>query len=79
LTTAGADERNEIKEIIRNFSDKGPARIMVLLKEHHSIELSLEKARSVVDEAIAELAVFPESQAKDALLAISEYSLHREK
>ncbi len=79
LTAAGEDGKSEIKKIIEDFSDKGLSRIMVLLKEHRSIELSLKKARSLVDEATAELAVFPDSRAKDALLAISEYSLHREK
>jgi len=52
---------------------------MLLLKEHRSIELSLKKAQSLINEATAELAVFPESRAKDALLAIAAYSLHREK
>ena len=79
LTAAGEEGKSEIKKIIKDFSDKGLARIMVLLKDHRSIELSLKKARSLVDEATAELAVFPDSRAKDALLAISEYSLHREK
>jgi octaprenyl-diphosphate synthase len=79
LTAAGEEGKGEIKKIIEDFSEEGLSRIMVLLKEHRSIELSLEKARSLVDEATAELAVFPDSRAKDALLAISEYSLHREK
>jgi len=79
LTTAGEGEQNEIKQIIRNFSEEGLSRIMLLLKEHRSIELSLKKAQSLINEATAELAVFPESRAKDALLAIAAYSLHREK
>ncbi|MBS1127147.1 MAG: octaprenyl-diphosphate synthase [Nitrospirae bacterium] len=79
LTTAGENEQNEIKQIIRNFSEEGLSRIMLLLKEHRSIELSLKKAQSLINEATAELAVFPESRAKDALLAIAAYSLHREK
>jgi len=79
LTAAGEDGKDEVKKIIKDFSDKGLSRIMVLLKDHRSIELSLKKARALVDEATAELAVFPDSRAKDALLAISEYSLHREK
>ena len=79
LTTAGENEQNEIKQIIRNFSEEGLSRIMLLLKEHRSIELSLKKAQSLINEATAELAVFPESRAKDAMLAIAAYSLHREK
>jgi octaprenyl-diphosphate synthase len=79
LTAAEEPERNEIKEIIRDFSDAGLSRIMALLKKHHSIESSLKKAQSLIDEATAELSVFPASRAKDALLTIAEYSLHREK
>lgn len=79
LTSAGEVEKNEIKQIIRNFSEEGLSRIMELLKEHRSIELSLKKAQSLINEAIAALSVFPESRAKDALIAIAEYSLHREK
>jgi geranylgeranyl pyrophosphate synthase len=39
----------------------------------------LHKAQSLLDEARAELSVFPDSPAKEALLSISEYSLQREK
>lgn len=79
LTTAEKDEQNEIKRTIRDFSEEGLSKIMALMRKHHSIELSLKKARAIIDEATAELTVFPDSQAKKALLAISEYSLHREK
>jgi len=79
LTAAGEEGKGEIRNIIQDFSDKGVQRIMELLKDHRSIELSLNKAKALVDEATAELAVFPDSRAKDALLAISDYSLHREK
>jgi octaprenyl-diphosphate synthase len=78
LTAAGEDERTEIKKIIMDFSDEGLSRIMMLLKEHSSIELSLKKAQALADEAKSRLSVFPDSQAKDALLVIAEYSLHRE-
>jgi octaprenyl-diphosphate synthase len=78
LTAAREDEQNEIKKIITDFSDEGLSRIMILLKEHRSIELSMKKAQSLADEAKSRLSVFPDSQAKDALLAIAEYSLHRE-
>lgn len=79
LTAAREEEQEEIKEIIRNFSDEGLARITVLLRKHDSIAVSLKTAQSLIDEAAAELSVFPESRAKDALLAIAAYSLHREK
>jgi octaprenyl-diphosphate synthase len=79
LKTAGEDEKTEIKQIIRHFSEEGLSRIMALLKQHHSIELSLKKAQSLINEATSELSLFPDTPAKDALLAISAYSLLREK
>ena len=79
LTAATATEQEDIKQIIRDFSDEGLARIMALLKKYRSIELSLKKAQSLVDESRAELSVFPDSPAKTALLTVSEYSLRREK
>jgi octaprenyl-diphosphate synthase len=79
LNVAGEDEKSEIREIISSFSDEGLMRITELLKHYRCIDRSLQKARSIVDEAKAELSVFPASRAKDALLAISDYSLSREK
>jgi len=79
LTIAKEDEQNEIKQFIKDFSEEGLSKIMALLKKYRSIELSLNKAQALVDEATAELSVFPDSRAKDALLAISDYSLRREK
>jgi len=78
LTAAREDEQNEIKKIITDFSNEGLSRILMLLKKYRSIELSLKKAQSLADEAKSRLSVFPDSQAKDALLVIAEYSLHRE-
>ena len=79
LNVAGEGEKSEIRNIIGDFSDEGLLRITELLKEYRCIERSLQKARSLVEEATAELAVFPDSRAKDALLAISDYSISREK
>jgi geranylgeranyl pyrophosphate synthase len=52
---------------------------MSLLKKYRSIDASLEKARGMIDEARAYLTLFPDGRAKDALLAIADYSLRREK
>jgi len=52
---------------------------MDLLKKYDSIEMSFHKARMLIDEAMAELSIFPDSPAKEALLTIADYSLQREK
>jgi octaprenyl-diphosphate synthase len=80
LRAVGADELSEIKTIIReDFTEKGLERIMVLLKEYKAIDASFEKAQSLIDEARDCLTVFPDTRAKEALLTIADYSLHREK
>jgi len=80
LKAAEEDEAKEIKNILKDgFSGNGLARILVLLKKYMSIEASFKKAQSLIDDAKAELSVFPDSRAKEALLAIADYSLHRGK
>ncbi|MBA4371711.1 MAG: octaprenyl diphosphate synthase [Thermodesulfovibrio sp.] len=80
LQAAGKEEAGEIKEIIReDFSEKGIGRILLLLKKYRSIEASFDKASALVTEAQEHLSLFPDSAAKQALLAISAYSLQRDK
>jgi octaprenyl-diphosphate synthase len=79
LRTANEDEVSEVKNVIRDFSEAGLQRIMVLLRKYNSIEASFEKALALVEEAKQELSVFPDNQAKGALLTIADYSLLREK
>jgi octaprenyl-diphosphate synthase len=79
LRTANEDEVSEVKNVIRDFSEAGLQRIMVLLRKYNSIEASFEKALALVEEAKQELSVFPDNQAKSALLTIADYSLLREK
>lgn len=80
LSTAGAQEVAEIKELFRKgLTDDCMPRIKELLKKYNSIEASFSKAQSLIDEAKAELSVFDDSQPKEALLAIADYSLRREK
>jgi octaprenyl-diphosphate synthase len=78
LKKADEAEFLEIKKLIQNkFSDNGIGKIMLLLKKYRSIEESFEKAASLINEAKDCLSIFPASDAKEALLAIAEFSLHR--
>jgi octaprenyl-diphosphate synthase len=80
LRSAGGDELSEIKRIIKNdLSDKGLKRIMTLFKKYNAIDASFEKARSLIEEAKAELSLFPDSPARESLLTIADYSLRRGK
>lgn len=79
LSAAEEKDKTEIKGIIKNFTAAGLDKITSLLQKYRSIEASLSKAQSLVDEARNELSLFSDSRAKDALLAIADYSLRREK
>ena len=80
LRTAAGEEAAEVRKMITDsLPGEGAERVLALLKKHRSIESSFEKARSLVEAAKAELAPFPDSPAKEALLAIADYSLSREK
>lgn len=79
LSEADENDKAEVKRIIKDFSDAGLQRILYLLKKYRSIDASLEKARGMIDGARADLALFPDGRAKDALLAMADYSLFREK
>jgi octaprenyl-diphosphate synthase len=79
LSEADENDRAEVQGIIKDFSDTGFERIMGLLKKYRSIEASLNKARAMIEGAKVDLALFPDGRAKEALFAIADYSLRREK
>ncbi len=79
LSEAAENDKAEVREIIKDFSATGLERILTLLKKYRSIEASFEKAREMIAGAKMDLAPFPGGRAKDALLAIADYSLQREK
>jgi geranylgeranyl pyrophosphate synthase len=53
--------------------------MLKLFKKYNTIELSLEKAHDLIADAKNELAVFPDSPAKEALHVIADYTLQRRK
>lgn len=80
LKEADYDEKKEIKKIIKDgFSKNGLKKILKLFDKYSCIEKSFETAKRIIDDAKKELQVFPNSYAKDALFAIAEYTLKREK
>ncbi len=80
LKTATKSEKEEIKDIIKNgFSKERLSRILTLFRKYRAIEESFKKANDLVDEAKAELLIFPSSPERDALLDIADYALSREK
>ncbi len=79
LSGADTAERQEVKDILKNFSESGLQRVTALLGKHRSIDESMAKARRLMDEATALLALFPDGSPKDALLSLSHYALVRDK
>jgi len=80
LRSSSSSELEEIKEIIKgNFRKSGLKKILKLFKKYDSIELSLKKARGIVENAKNELHIFPDSQVKEALCTVADYTLLRKK
>lgn len=79
LGNATGGEKDEIRDIIKTGaeSEAGHRRIMALFANHDAIAQSLAVARDLIEEAKAELKCFPDSPAKEALLAMAEYAMQR--
>jgi octaprenyl-diphosphate synthase len=78
---ASHNEVEKVKTIIKseNFSQLDLGYILDLLNKYVSIEKSYEKARTILEEAKRELALFNDSVEKSSLLTISDYVLRRKK
>lgn len=76
---ASESEKEEIKHIIEHFSEKGLQRVLTLFRRYNVIEESFKRAQNIVDEAKAELSLFPDSPEKDTMLSIADYAILREK
>lgn len=86
LKVASEAEREEVRNIIKETVDaqKGGKiangnldRITGLFTKYDAIAESLKSARELVEEAKAELGVFPDSPGKEALLAMADYVMQR--
>ncbi len=72
-------EKKEIKRIIEDFSESGLQRVLALFRQYRVLEESFKRAHSIVNEAKAELSIFPDSPERDAMLSIAEYAISRGK
>jgi len=88
LRSASDKERDEIKNIISECSNlksqilnsrSGLGRILEMFSKYNAIEDSLLIARSLIEEAKAELDMFPSSREKSSLLAMADYAMQRKK
>lgn len=88
LKSASVTEREEIIDIINdatkhekkdNSNNYNQDRIIQLFQKYHSIEESLKIANKIVQEAKAQLEIFPPSEEKETIIAMADYSMSREK
>ena len=89
LKAAPVNEKGEIIRIIKETagaSDLATSkreanlnRIISLFKQYNAIDESFNAARGLVKDATAGLDLFPDSQGKEAILCMAEYTLQRKK
>jgi octaprenyl-diphosphate synthase len=81
LGVASAEEAAEIKKLIKNgiSGDNDLKKVLSLFETYSVIEKSQRIARELVREAKRELSIFPPSNGKDALVAIADYALERDR
>jgi len=72
-------EKNEIKQIVENFSEKGLRRVMDLFGQYNVLEESLKRAYDIVNEAKTALSIFPDTENRETLLSLADYAVYREK
>jgi len=80
LKTANPREKDAVRTIIQDgFKKSGLMKILRLFKKYTIIKISFTKAEHLIAEAKAELSLFPNSPAREALFRIADYSLSRSK
>jgi octaprenyl-diphosphate synthase len=79
LKKCNPEERRLIKRVIENRERTGQdmADVMSLIHRYDGINYSLNKAKAYIDEGKGFLESFEASEARDALLAISDYIVER--
>jgi octaprenyl-diphosphate synthase len=81
LRAADADEQAAIRSILSadDVTAEDLSYTMKLMKKHGAMEESLRYAQTLSDDAKAALAVFPDSAPRQALMALADYVVRREK
>ncbi|MCE5194530.1 MAG: polyprenyl synthetase family protein [Nitrospiraceae bacterium] len=77
--SADENERKEIKAVIDVFSESSLNKVLTLFKKYNVLDKSLQRAREMIEEAKAELSVFPDSKEKEYMFSLADYAVLREK
>jgi octaprenyl-diphosphate synthase len=81
MRSAAPEERDAVRSILNAdaMTDDDLAYTLGLMKRHGSVDEALQVAQALSDEAKAALAVFPDSAPRQALMALADYVVQREK
>lgn len=84
LKVASEPEKEEVRSIITKSNEYGIQkekleRLLQLFSKYNIIEESFKTAQKIINEAKSELHIFPDSKEKDAILAIADYTMQRDK
>jgi octaprenyl-diphosphate synthase len=80
LRATDADEQAALRSILSadTVTDEDLGYTLRLMKKHGAVEESLRYAQTLADEAKAALGPFPDSPARQALMALADYVVQRE-
>ena len=77
--TVGDNKKKSLQRKLKQYaSRKDIFAIQKLIKSHGCIEYATEQMKRISQEALDELNIFPESEYKDALMAVAQFNLGRE-
>ncbi len=81
LKHGGAEAETLVRGIVRDrdVSPENWARVRALLAEHRSIEYAYQRAVEFGEAAKHHLGMFPDSHERDALMALADYVLYRDR
>lgn len=81
MRDAEPDEREAIRAIVNAeaMTDEDLSTTLALMAKHRSVDEALRHARTLTEEAKTALAVFPDSPHRQALMALADYVVQREK
>ncbi|HID72409.1 TPA: polyprenyl synthetase family protein [Candidatus Micrarchaeota archaeon] len=80
LSAAGDEDKKKVVEVLSTHSKKKEdiEQVIALLKKHGSTDYASGVAKKLVDDAKKELDVLPDSEAKEALIAVADFVVSRE-
>ena len=78
LQSASDPERKHILKLIRKGADRKKIREVIdFVRDHRGLEKARQKAFDIRDQAVTRLSVLPDSEARNALMELADFVVHR--